>query len=112
MIYIVLHNNSHGNVGFSIAHSADQYAVEILDQTARWSEFPHHVLQSVKKLGGASPEHIKYPAANASVEEWHNYRSAKTLRLMPGDVGYVAWIAALQFFVFPVKAASVRCHGD
>lgn len=34
------------------------------------------------------------PTPGASAEEWAHYRSAKALRLTPGDTGYVALAAA------------------
>ncbi|GIK03418.1 hypothetical protein Aspvir_007487 [Aspergillus viridinutans] len=60
----------------------------------------------------AEMAHILYPDSQATVDDWDEYRSAKALRLMPGDTGYVAWAAALLFFMDEVKAISTRFYGD
>ncbi|PKX94636.1 uncharacterized protein P174DRAFT_431543 [Aspergillus novofumigatus IBT 16806] len=56
--------------------------------------------------------HIRLPYANVTADDWALYRNVKALRLLPGDARYVAWAAALQFFLAAVKSTVVRYFGD
>lgn len=55
------------------------------------------VLKQMCPLAGVT-DHL------TSMSTTSHYRSAKALRLMPGGTGYVAWTAALQFFLNVVKS--------
>jgi hypothetical protein len=59
---------------------------------------------------GPELAYVQHPRANDTADDWHAFGSARALRLMPGDTGYVTWTAALQFFMRGIKATSIRCH--
>ncbi|RLL94586.1 hypothetical protein CFD26_103441 [Aspergillus turcosus] len=47
---------------------------------------------------------LSYQHVGAGAEEWSGH--------IPGDTGYVAWAAALLFFMNEIKAMSTRFYGD
>ncbi|GIJ98522.1 hypothetical protein Aspvir_000639 [Aspergillus viridinutans] len=59
-----------------------------------------------------SPITVKRLNHPNSEEERHYYHGQRLLRLLPGDDGYVAWVAAQHAFVEGIRTTSISCYGD
>ncbi|EAW18767.1 uncharacterized protein NFIA_087230 [Aspergillus fischeri NRRL 181] len=71
-------------------------------------------MNTCRKFCAARHSELGYPqppGVGFTEDEWHHYRGQRLLSLLPGDDGYVAWIAAQNAFVEGTRTAFTPCYG-
>jgi hypothetical protein len=75
-------------------------------ETSKWIPIESSTRSSNYELG-----YLQLTEVGATEEGWHHYHGQRMLRLLLGDDGYVAWVAAQHAFVEGIGAASISPYG-